>query len=87
MEKDRVKMLAALPEVLNTSQVCAALGVNRNTVQAWAKNGKLETLDPRIAARERQRLRFSREYILSLIPDKEREEVAELLRESGDTTT
>jgi len=72
--------LASLPDELNTEMVCNALSLNRNTVHAWAKNGKLKPIDPQIPARQRQRLRFRRDDILAMLKPEDRADVEALRR-------
>jgi len=77
-QEDRLMYLATLPEELNTATVCEVLSLNRNTVHAWAKNGKLKPIGPRVEARDRQRLRFRRDDILAMLSADERADVEAL---------
>lgn len=55
---------------MTTREVAATLGVSVATVQLWAKQGKLRTLNPPatpLRARPK-RLLFDRAYIQSLAP-------------------
>lgn len=55
---------------MTTREAAETLGVSRATVQLWAKQGKLQTLNPPATGLRRRpkRLLFDRAYILSLAP-------------------
>jgi hypothetical protein len=71
-------MLANLPEELNSKHVRAALKINKNTVTAWTRSGKLKPIGGLQPARDRQTLLFRRDDILAMVADEDRAAVEAL---------